>query len=272
MNEKFEMASLTKTTTFCVAVKLMKQFSINLDEQIVYISRSAAYINGTHSGLREGDQILLKDLFYGMMLPSGNDAALAIAQFFGAIIINNSKKNSSASSPTQEFVKEMNKYAIKNGIKETAFANPHGLSEKGNRSTVTDLGKIGFLAMQDPLIASVVSAKIHTAQVLDRRNNLRQMTWSNTNKMLDEEGFLGLKTGNTPNAGPCLSLCYNKGEECFIVTLLNCKSPEHRWTEATRLISWSSNKMQSVRSYFRLRNATSSTKLRARIAAGLSKF
>lgn len=270
------MASLTKIMTLYVAVKLIKRFSINPETYMLVTTRPAAYINGTHSGLREGDQISLKDAFYGMMLPSGNDAALLIAHYFGLLLQYYSKKGSSQSdtsaSPVKDFVKEMNKYAFQNALRNTCFVNPHGLSEKGNRSTVSDLGKLGFLAMQEPLFASVVNTQMHSATITDRNGNLRIMTWQNTNKLLEEDGFSGIKTGNTPNAGPCLSICYQNEEEAFIITLLNCRSPEHRWTEANKLAFWSKNKMQSVRQHFMQKNSKSSSKLRSRVIAGLLKY
>jgi D-alanyl-D-alanine carboxypeptidase len=85
-----------------------------------------------------------------MMLPSGNDCALALAYGFGSMIIKRKKKPNPENipfSPVKEFVKEMNKLSIKLGLKNTHFVNPHGLSEKGNRSCSIELGKIAFFAL-----------------------------------------------------------------------------------------------------------------------------
>lgn len=259
-----------------VAVKLLKKFSIDPDTYMVTVTRFAAWIIGTHSGLREGDQVSLKDLFYGMMLPSGNDAAHMIAVCFGSLLLSQSKKNSlassSAPSPVQEFVKMMNVMAMKIGLRNTVFVNAHGLSEKGNRSTVSDLGRLGYIVMQEPLIASIVDKQSYTPNIISRSGTPRTITWTNTNKLLEEPGFTGIKTGNTPNAGPCLSICYQAGEDSFVITLLNSKSPEHRWTEAMKLAHWSANKIAAVKAAFLERGQTTSSKLRTRIMAGLVKY
>mmetsp|Transcript_11381 Transcript_11381/g.9787 ORF Transcript_11381/g.9787 Transcript_11381/m.9787 type:complete len:103 (+) Transcript_11381:381-689(+) len=100
------------------------------------------------------------DLYYALMLPSGNDAALCIAYGIGSLLIKKKRLkpvNGLPLSPLKEFIKEMNKMTLKLGLRNTMFANPHGLSEKGNKSTANDLGKLAYLALQVPLIRRVVS-------------------------------------------------------------------------------------------------------------------
>lgn len=84
------------------------------------------------------------------MLPSGNDAALCLAYGMGALLIKRKRMKSTNGiplSPLKEFIKEMNKVAQKLGLKNTNFANPHGLSEKGNKSTAAELGRIAYIAL-----------------------------------------------------------------------------------------------------------------------------
>lgn len=74
--------------------------------------------------------------------------------------------------------------------------------------------------------------------ILKRNDEERSVTWMNTNLLLDTEGFIGMKTGVTPTAGPCLTVVYIKDEIEIVLTLLNSKNLDYRWEEAKRLISW----------------------------------
>lgn len=80
---KREVASITKMMTFYTCLKLIDRFNINPDECLVTVSRTASLVTGTSANLREGDQLTMSQLFYGLMLPSGNDAAFALAEHFG---------------------------------------------------------------------------------------------------------------------------------------------------------------------------------------------
>ena len=267
-DEKREMASLTKIMTCFVACNLLKSLDLNPEKTIVPINRCAAWITGTHSGLREGDIISIMDLLYGMMLPSGNDCALTLAQCLGKLIMKNRKKEShpDLQSSVKEFVKEMNKTAIKYSLKNTKFHNPHGLSEKGNRSTVDDLGKLAISAMNNRLVETIVNTKIYTPNIIDQRGNKRILIWNNTNKLLNQ-GFFGVKTGNTPNAGPCLSLCVKEENDVIFITLLGCRTSEHRWQEAIKLANWSTGKLKMVKQEINSKSRTPTLKIRPKIIA-----
>ena len=86
---------------------------------------------GTSARLVEGEKVYLNDLLYGMMLPSGNDAAWALAEFFGYLV----REEESKGPPVKTFVAYMNTTAINMGLSDTTFANPHGLSNINSRST-----------------------------------------------------------------------------------------------------------------------------------------
>jgi serine-type D-Ala-D-Ala carboxypeptidase (penicillin-binding protein 5/6) len=262
-----EMASLTKIMTCLLCHYLLDKFSETADNLVFTVNRVSAWVNGTHSGLREGDQASVLDLFYGLMLPSGNDCALTLAYGFGQMLCKRRKsKNPDGApvSPVKEFIKEMNKHALKIGLKNTHYQNCHGLSEKGNRSTANDLGRLAFIALQYSQIEKIVSTRSYSTYVRDIRGNQRLVVWTNTNKLL-EKGFCGIKTGVTPNAGPCLSSMLRDENAAVIITLLNCKSLDHRFTEAERLAHWALNNISSVKEKLdSLSNSMSPKKLHTR--------
>jgi D-alanyl-D-alanine carboxypeptidase len=133
----------------------------------------------------------------------------------------------------------MNRLAYTLSLRSTNFANAHGLSNKSNRSTAGDLGRLACLAMkQYPLIRKIGNTQQHTATVTDYHSRVRQITWVNTNLLLAQEGFEGLKTGWTPNAGPCLIVLYAHEDVNILITVMNSKSVERRFTEAQRLAYW----------------------------------
>jgi len=246
--EQREMASLTKMMTLLVCNNLIQQYDVDPTKMIFTVDMSAASIVGTHSGLKEGEMIRVIDLFYGMMLPSGNDAALTLAFGFGRLILEKRNKplQGGLGSYFAEFIKEMNKLAGSLGLKSTKFNNPHGLSNKKNLSTVADLGRIAFTALKFPLIQKIVSTQRYTAVVLTKESIEREIIWRNTNKLL-EKGFTGMKTGVTPNAGPCLSSLLRRNGESVIITLLNSKTMDHRWSETEELANWALDNMFMIK-------------------------
>ncbi len=121
---------------------------------------------------------------------------------------------------------------------KTSYTNPHGLSDKGNLSTAEDQGKLGIKFMKILFLAKVVNTKKHEAVLLTRQMEPVVFQWKNTNEKLGVEGWWGTKTGNTPNAGPCLQCCYSSTNMNIIITLLKSKTPEHRWKEVEQLKDW----------------------------------
>lgn len=272
-DEKREMASLTKIMTCFLSYQLLVRFNEDPEKLTFTVGRLAARIIGTHSGLRENETVKVIDLLYGLMLPSGNDCAITLAQGFGNMLLKAKKSKLIAQlpqNPMQEFVKEMNKLALKLNLKTTCFTNPHGLSEKGNKSTVSDLGKLAFHALEIPLIEGIGSTQSYNAQVIDSQGNTRTLTWRNTNKLL-EKGFLGLKTGTTPNAGLCLSSVLKQGNSGVIVTLLNAKSEDHRWSESEKLARWALNNIQTYKERMESFSEISRGKMIPRMRADISK-
>lgn len=186
------MASTTKIMTALVAIE-----NGNLDD-VATVSKNAAYQEGTSMYLKVGEKVTLKELLYGLLLSSGNDAAVAIAEHISGTV--------------DEFALLMTNRAREIGAMQTTFKNPNGLDAEGHRTTAHDLAKITRVALQNPVFAAIVSTKSIT---LDRG------TYTNHNKMLSMyEGATGVKTGFTKRCGRCLvSSAERNGFSLIAVTL-----------------------------------------------------
>lgn len=226
-----EIASLSKIMTCYLCLKLIEDGLASF-EDTVKITKKAQNIPGTSAELKENDQLCVLDLLYGLMLPSGNDAAWALAEHFGKII------SFTTSKPVKIFVSEMNKMTRVIGLSTTYFANPHGLIYKKNVSCARDVCKLSSIAMKNQFFRKIVNTKIHNAEILNSGIS-RKVTWENTNKLL-LKGFEGIKTGITENAGPCLSAAF-RGYMYIIITLLNSRTMEARWEEAQTIATWIMN-------------------------------
>ena len=181
--EKKLIASTTKIMTFVVAYEYAKDF---LD---VYVEAGDEVLKmyGTSIYLSYHEKMLLRDLLYGLMLRSGNDAAVVIANFVGG--------------SEEGFVKLMNKKAKAIGMNNTIFNNPHGLDEKTqNYSTAYDMALLSSYANKIPFYQQVTSTKYYNVQT-----EVKAYNWTNRNKtVFTLPDFVSGKTGYTPSAGRCL--------------------------------------------------------------------
>jgi D-alanyl-D-alanine carboxypeptidase (penicillin-binding protein 5/6) len=232
-NEDFqrEVASLTKIMTCLTVIYEVSQRKRCFDE-VVVVSRAAAETDGTTAGLLEGDQIKVIDLLYGMMLPSGNDAAMALAEYIGGII-------NREESPVSVFVEKMNKIAVDLEMNQTVFNNPHGMSTSINLSSASDICKLACQAMKNQIFSAIVATKTFSLNITNDGTQ-RKVEWTNTNLLLDK-GFNGVKTGTTPAAGFCLCFSFRKKKTGIVGVLLGCKSSEIRWVEAVRLANYTNS-------------------------------
>jgi len=197
---KRPMASTTKIMTAIVALE-----NGNLDD-IVKVSRNAASIWGSTIHLTAGEEVSLKELMYGLLLCSGNDAAIAIGEHIAGSM--------------EEFLKMMNSKAEEIGAKDTHFTSPHGLDETGHYSTAYDLAVITRYALNNPVFNEIVKTKSIT---IGKRHMV------NTNEMLaGYEGADGVKTGYTGKAGRCLVTSATRDDRRFISVVLFCDSRNQR--------------------------------------------
>jgi serine-type D-Ala-D-Ala carboxypeptidase (penicillin-binding protein 5/6) len=220
-DQKTLIASLTKVVTAIVAIESGKL------NDTVTISANAAKQEGSSIYLEPGETYKLKDLLYGMMLRSGNDAATAIAEHVGGSVAG--------------FAVKMNQLAKKLGLKETNFANPHGLDHDQHYSSAHDMAILTAYALKNPIFKEIVATKTKTipwpGKEWDR-------TMRNKNKMLDQyDGADGVKTGYTKKAGRCLISSASKNGRQIAVVVLN---DSNDWVDSANLLDYGFNKYQMV--------------------------
>lgn len=191
------IASISKIMTAIVAIE-----NADIKSKVTVGSEiTKAYGSGIY--IKEGEVLTLEDLLYGLMLRSGNDAALAIAKYVGGSV--------------DEFVKMMNDTALKIGMKESTFNNPHGLDEAGgNLSSAYDMALLTSYAMQNDTYRKIVSTKKYTL-----KTNKNVYSWTNKNKLLRTYKYTtGGKTGFTDIARRTLvSTASKDGIDLVSVTL-----------------------------------------------------
>jgi len=246
-HERREMASITKMMTCYVVCKIAQRLQLDVKNTMLTVSMTAAKLNGTSARLLEGDILSIQDLLYGLMLPSGNDASVVLAEHFGRFFYNvYSQKRANRAhhqikpcrNPVKYFLMEMNKFAEILSLTDTHYANSHGLSNSQNKSSAHDCCKLGAIIMQDPYIATIVNAKEYSTRIDNSRGKSRDMTWKNTNRLLPLDGWNGVKTGNTPAASACLTASYDLDGYYMIVTILGARARELRWSETPELLHW----------------------------------
>lgn len=199
-NQKLAMASTTKIMTAITAIENCQ----DLDEKFE-ISPKAVGISGTSLYLRQGDVYSTRDLLYGLMLISGNDCSVAIAEHVGG--------------STSEFVTMMNETAKKIGATNSHFANTHGLDADGHYTTAYDLAKITAYALENDTFREIVGTK--NIKITNGEGENRYL--KNKNKLLFTlEGCIGVKTGFTDDAGRCLVSAIEKDGMRLVCVVLNC--------------------------------------------------
>ncbi|EAR87675.1 D-alanyl-D-alanine carboxypeptidase family protein (macronuclear) [Tetrahymena thermophila SB210] len=265
-NMQLQIASLTKMMTYIVVLRFCKKHQIDIDNLQFVVSRNASAILGTSSGLKVGDQISIRDLLFCLMLPSGNDAALCLAENIGSLLykmqkglvksayvirnlnILNIQNESTAiqSCSVMSFVNEMNNMAQELGLNETKFSNPHGLHDKVNVSSAKDMAILTREIMkEDKFTLQLCQAKSYQFEVKNQIDNTcRQINLVNTNKLLEKPGYFGMKTGYTNSAGGCLASLFKQYDKIMaqtvevIIVVLKSDSMENRFVDTQLLVEW----------------------------------
>ena len=196
-HKRRSMASTTKIMTTLIALESGKA------ESVVRIT-DGVNIEGTAVGLKKGDRITLRDLCYGMLLESGNDAAVSAAIFLAG--------------SESEFSSLMNKKAAEIGMKNTNFVTASGLDDENHYSTAYDMALLGAYAIRNEEFQEICSAKKYDAEYIYPKKSVR---FFNHNKLLTTcEGVIGIKTGFTKKSGRCLvSACERNGKKLVAVSL-----------------------------------------------------
>jgi D-alanyl-D-alanine carboxypeptidase len=220
-DEKLPIASLTKIMTAIVAIE-----EGNLSDMVT-TSPQAVGVEGSSIYLRLGEKLSLEDMLYGLMLRSGNDAAVAIAEHIGGSV--------------EGFAFLMNEKAEYLGLENTHFVNPHGLDHPEHYSSARDLAILTAYALKNPTFHKIVSTQVKTAP-LEGMNWDRK--WHNKNKMLRiYEGADGVKTGFTKIAKRCLVSSATRGDRQIAVVVLN---DGNDWNDSASLLDYGFHDFQEV--------------------------
>jgi D-alanyl-D-alanine carboxypeptidase (penicillin-binding protein 5/6) len=172
--------------------------------------------------LQAGDRIRLRNLLYALMLPSGSDAAVVIANYIGG--------------STTNFVAMMNAKAQALGMTNTHYSNPHGFSADNHYSSAADLVKLARYAMaNNSFFDQVVSQQSYVLDATD--HNHKYTNWNNTNGLLGTyDGANGVKTGSSPEAGYCLVFSATRNGHHLIGAELNAPTYDDVMADATRIL------------------------------------
>ena len=237
-NDARHTASTTKIMTAWLVLKAGEENPEIFGEQILF-SRRADETPGSTSGLKEGESVSVKEALYGLLLPSGNDMSVALAEHFGKrFVMSEQLKNVDELDPVQAFVMAMNHEAKRLEMDSTTYTNPHGLSEKDHLSTAGDLAKLAFTALGNPMFADYVSTRERGVVVRGSSGYQRNVIWKNTNQLLAIQGYEGVKTGTTSKAGACLaSVCFREDRKLLLV-VLGSSSSSSRYTDSRNLYRW----------------------------------
>ncbi|MCR4685134.1 MAG: serine hydrolase [Lachnospiraceae bacterium] len=226
VNRSLHPASLTKTMTAYLALKYGKLDDVLTASENVKITESGAQL----CGFKEGDKLTLDQVLHGLLMYSGNDAGVMIAEYI--------------SGSSEEFAKLMNKEATMLGATNTNFVNPHGLTDDNHYTTAYDLYLIFQAAMQYDKFKEIIHTTDYTSTYTDAEGNTKEMHYITTNNYLSggvnppsNVSVIGGKTGTTKAAGNCLILLSNNAAgESFVSVVMNTDDKDALYGQMNNLL------------------------------------
>ncbi|GGV19347.1 D-alanyl-D-alanine carboxypeptidase family protein [Streptomyces griseoflavus] len=232
--------STGSTTKIMTAKVVLAQKNLNLDAKVTIQKAYSDYIvskNASSARLIVGDKVTVRQLLYGLMLPSGCDAAYALADKFGT--------GTTRSARVKSFIGKMNADAKKLGLKNTHFDSFDGIGNGKNYSTPRDLTKIASSAMKNSTFRSIVKTKKYTAKTKTKSGGTRTMApWTNTNTLLSSySGTIGVKTGSGSASKYCLVFAATRNGKTVIGTVLASSSAAQREKDAKKLLGYGFGKI-----------------------------
>nr|WP_030665652.1 D-alanyl-D-alanine carboxypeptidase [Streptomyces cellulosae] len=227
--------STGSTTKIMTAKVVLAQPNLNLDAKVTIQKAYSDYVvanNASQAHLIVGDKVTVRQLLYGLMLPSGCDAAYALADKFGS--------GTTRAARVKSFIGKMNTQAKNLGLTNTHFDSFDGIGNGSNYSTPRDLTKLASSAMKNASFRAVVKTKAYTAKTITKTGSTRTMaTWKNTNGLLSSySGTIGVKTGSGPEAKYCLVFAATRGGKTVIGTVLASTSIAQREADAKKLMNY----------------------------------
>ena len=221
-NLETKMASTTKIMTSIIVLE-----NCNLND-IVKISKKAAGIGGSRLGLSTDNTITVENLLYGLMLCSGNDAAVALAEYVSGTI--------------EGFAEKMNEKASELGLISTHFVTPHGLDNDEHFTTAFELAKLTDYALKNKIFSKIVNTKSYTVTINNRPKQI-----NNTNELLGNmQGIYGVKTGFTNGANRCLVTSCKRENLDIICVVLGCDTKKDRTRDSIKLINYTFNNFSTI--------------------------
>lgn len=221
-NTKRKMASTTKIMT-CMVVLEKGELT-----DTVIVSKKASGTGGSRVGLKTGDKVSVQDLLYGLMLCSGNDAAVALAEHVGGSV--------------EGFADLMNEKARQLNLSNTHFVTPHGLDNEEHYTTAYELAIMADNALKNNTFSSIVGTKNITININGKPRNL-----SNTNELLGSmAGVYGVKTGFTNGANRCLVTSCKRENLDIITVVLGADTKKFRTQDSIKLINYAMNNYKEI--------------------------
>ncbi|WP_399120176.1 D-alanyl-D-alanine carboxypeptidase family protein [Streptomyces sp. KM273126] len=227
--------STGSTTKIMTAKVVLAQPNLNLDAKVTIQMAYSDYIvskNASSARLIVGDKVTVRQLLYGLMLPSGCDAAYALADKFGS--------GSTRAARVKSFISKMNTTAKDLGLTNTRFDSFDGIGNGSNYSTPRDLTKLASNAMKNSTFRTIVKTKSYTAKTTTKTGSTRTMSpWTNTNGLLGSySGTIGVKTGSGPEAKYCLVFAATRNGKTVIGTVLASTSIAARESDAKKIMTY----------------------------------
>lgn len=207
--QKRPVASLTKIATAVVAIDWASAAERDIANVMITAPETVSLVGGPNPmNLQPGDRLSLRDALYSALLGSDNLAALTIANHVGREILARRGKDG---DPVAAFVGEMGRLSQSIGMTQTNFVNPHGLDIRNTKgfSTAADMAKLSIYAMRRNAFNFIVRQPSRNISVFGGGGE-RKFLVRNTNELIGEPGILGIKTGTTNAAGPCLAICMDR--------------------------------------------------------------
>ncbi|MDJ1138325.1 D-alanyl-D-alanine carboxypeptidase family protein [Streptomyces iconiensis] len=226
--------STGSTTKIMTARVVLAQTNLNLNSKVKIQKAYSDYIvrkTASSARLIVGDKVTVRQLLYGLMLPSGCDAAYALADKFGS--------GSTRAKRVKSFIGKMNATAKSLGLKNTRFDSFDGIGNGSNYSTPRDMTKIASSAMRYSTFRTIVKTKSTKQKTTTKSGGHRYMSWKNTNNLLGSySGTIGVKTGSGPQAKYCLVFAATRGGKTVIGTVLTSSSAARRTADAKKLMTY----------------------------------